>query len=154
MAYEGELLDRCPRKMFDFSRTYAVVVTGDDFIPHLDFTRNKMGHMLLNTGGPGGYYFQTAGLYTLPRVMNESQFQRYMREHKKEIVTVIRVYIPHPEKSQRRLEQLLAAKWFWKVVVDNCESFVEEIVLAGGGPRLHQGRFYLPMMSANQCTPW
>jgi hypothetical protein len=154
MAYEGELLRYCPGRMFDFKRAYAVIVSGDDFIPHVDLTRNRKGHMLLNTGGPGGYYFQTAGGYTAPRMMSEAQFQRYLQEHGKFIITVIRIYIPRPEKSQMRLEQLLAGKWLWGGIIHNCESLVEEIVTAGGGPRLHTGWLSLPTDSTNQCTAW
>jgi hypothetical protein len=154
MPYEGEILRECPGRMFDFSRAYAVVVSGDDLIPYV--FRNKWGHTLLNTGGPGGYYFQTGGPwpYDFPRMMNEAQFHRYLEEHAKIIVTVFRVNIPYPEKSQLRLEQLLAGKRWWLGVVHNCESLVEEIVVAGGGPRLHQGYLSLPMNSTSQCAPW
>jgi|SRR5215472_4570497 len=154
MPYEGELLRECPGRIFDFSRSYAVVVSGDDLLPHV--LHNKWGHMLLNTGGPGGYYFQTGGPspYDFPRVMNEAQFRRYLEEHSKIIVTVIRVHIPNPEKSQLRLEQLVAKKRLWLGVVHNCESLVEDVVMAGGGPRLHTGVLSLPMNSTNQCARW
>jgi hypothetical protein len=141
--------------MFDFTRTYAVIVTGDDFIPHVDLTRNKSGHLLLNTGGPGGYYFMTAGLlFAFPTIMNETQFQRYLQEHGKIIISASRIYIPRPDKSQRKLEQLLAAKRWWLGPVHNCEGLVEEIVMAGGGPRLHTGWWSFPIDSTNQCMPW
>jgi len=154
MAYEGELLQQCTGRVYDFTRTYAVLVTGDQLIPHLAITQNRWGHMVLNTGGPGGYYFQTAGFYTFPRVMNEIQFQRYLEEHGKYIIAVTRIPVPHPEKAQFRLEQLLAGRWFWRVIRHNCESLVEEIVMAGGGPRLHIGAYSLPIESTNQCTSW
>jgi hypothetical protein len=146
MAYEGELLRYCPAQMFKFSRTYAVVVTGARMNPY--------GHMLLNTGGPGGMYFQIAEVHGYPRFMNEEQFQRYLKENNKTIVTVTRLHIPHPEKAQMKVEQLLSEKWNWGAVVHNCESLVEEIVMAGGGPKLHRGLFSLPMKSANECSPW
>lgn len=146
MAYEGELLTFCPQRMFRFGKTYAVVVSGAKLNPY--------GHMLLNTGGPGGTYFQVSGLYGQPRFMEEAQFQRYLRENSKIIVTVLPINIPNPEKAQLKLEELLSRKWAWGGVVHNCESLVEEIVIAGGGPKLHRGMFALPMNSANQCRPW
>lgn len=54
MAYEGEHLKVCPMDMYDFSRTYAVLVSGARLNPY--------GHMLLNTGGPGGQYFHVSDL--------------------------------------------------------------------------------------------
>jgi hypothetical protein len=146
MAYEGELMTACPAQMFEFGATYAVIVSGARFNPY--------GHMLLNTGGPGGVYFQVSEFYGDPRFMTEVQFQRYLRENNKFIVTVMRIHIPDPGKAQMELEMMLSRKWLWLGVVHNCESLVEKIVMAGGGPKLHQGLFPLPMNSANQCTPW
>ncbi len=146
MAYEGELLTYCPAQMFNFGRTYAVVVSGAKLNPY--------GHMLLNTGGPGGKYFQVSDVYGDPRFMDEAQFQRYLKENKKTIVTVFPVQIPHPQQAQAKLEELLSRKWVWGMVVHNCESLVEEIVMAGGGPKLHHGLFSLPMQSTNKCSPW
>ncbi len=143
-----------PVRAFNFRKAYAVIVSGDELIPHLGFTRNSHGHMLLNVGGPGGHYFQTAGVYTVPTVMNETQFQRYLQDHKKFIISVTRINIPNPEKSQRKMEEVLSGKWFWGGIVHNCESLVEEIVTAGGGPKLHTGRLSLPTNSTNECTSW
>jgi hypothetical protein len=60
-----------PEQMFDFGRTYVVVVSGAEF--------NSYGHMLLNTGGPGGTYLQVADIYGYPRFMNEARFQFYLK---------------------------------------------------------------------------
>jgi hypothetical protein len=54
MAYEGEVLYFCPPPhMFDFTRTSAVVVSGD--VP------NKWGHMLLNHRRGGRNVFPDRG---------------------------------------------------------------------------------------------
>jgi hypothetical protein len=87
MAYEGELLNFCPATMFDFSSAYAVIVSGMKI--------NPWGHMLLNTGGKGGQYFQVSDVYGDPRTM-----------------------------------------------------------MAGGGPKLRQGTFPLPLNAANSCQDW
>jgi hypothetical protein len=146
MAYEGELMMSCPAQMFKFGRTYAVIVSGAKLNPY--------GHMLLNTGGPGGTYFQVSGAHDEPRIMNEQQFQRYLKENNKTIVTVSPIEIPEPEKAQLKLEELLSRKWRWLGVVHNCETMVEEIVMAGGAPKIHRGILSLPVNSANQCSPW
>lgn len=95
MAYEGEALSFCPAGMFDFGHAYAVIVSGARFNPY--------GHMLLNTGGKGGNYFQVSDVVGVPRMMNEAQFQRYLSENNKTIITVVSVSIPYPEKSQAKL---------------------------------------------------
>ena len=136
MAYEGDELNFCPPTMFDFRRASAVIVSGDGI--------NKWGHMLLNTGGVGGNYFQIAGVRVRPRYMNEDGYQRYLRDTGKTEKWRIRVFIPRPEASQLRLEQLLNESWSWGVVVHNCETMVEQIIMAGGGQRIHQGAISLP----------
>jgi hypothetical protein len=105
MAYEGELLTVCPASICDFRSAYAVVVSGSKFNPY--------GHMLLNTGGKGGDYFQVSEVYGNPRVMDEEQFQRYLTENDKTIVTAMRVTILHPDKAQIKLEEILSKKWVW-----------------------------------------
>jgi hypothetical protein len=136
MAYEGEELNFCPSFMFDFSKASAVIVSGDG--------PNKWGHMLLNTGGVGGMYFQIAGVNVRPRYMDEDGYQRYLSETSKRELKRIGVFIPHPEASQLKLEQLLDKRWKWGVVFHNCETLVEDIIVAGGGPKIHQGILSLP----------
>jgi len=140
MAYEGDELNFCPANMFDFRRASAVIVTGDGI--------NIYGHMLLNTGGVGGNYFQVAGVVTRPRYMDEDGYQRYLRETNKKELNRIPVPIPRPEASQLELEKLLNENWLWLAVTHNCESMVEEIIMAGGGPQIHRGLFSLPTLSA------
>lgn len=133
-------------RVLNWSKAYAVIVSGARMNPY--------AHMLLNTGGPGGTYFQVAEVYGRPRFMNEGEFQQYLQENNKTIITVVRLNIPQPEKAQAKLEELLSSKWLWGVVVHNCESMVEEIVMAGGGPKLHKGLFELPIKATNECSPW
>ena len=151
MAYEGEVFwER--GKIFQFAKAYIVIVSGCDIVPGR--WHNRWGHMLLNTGGPGGDYFQVVGFYDRPRIMNESQFQRYLKESKKYVVTVYRINIPQPDKSQSKLEEILLHNRLWLGYWHNCETMVEEVVIAGGGPRLAKGWTSLPVNSTNQCAPW
>ena len=94
MAYEGEELNFCPPLMFDFSKTFAILVSGDG--------PNKWGHLLLNTGGVGGNYFQIAGLATRPRYMDEAGYRRYLSETGKTELKRISVFITRPEDAQFR----------------------------------------------------
>src|SRR5436305_11537163 len=99
MGYEGEELNFCPPTMFDFRRAAAVIVSGDG--------PNKRGHMLLNTGGVSGNYFQIAGIRVRPRYMNEEGYQRYLKESGNTELRRLPVFIPNPEASQLKLEQIL-----------------------------------------------
>ena len=146
MSYEGELLTQSPASMYDFSRTYAVLVSGARFNPY--------GHMLLNTGGSGGRYFHVSDLRGQPRTMTEMQFQRYLASNNKTIISVIRVHIPRPADAQIKLEEILSDNWTWGGIVNNCETMVEEIVMAGGGRKLRSGVLPLPMEATDKCEGW
>ncbi len=111
---------------------------------------NPFGHMLLNTGGERGFYFQVAGRRACPRYMNCGGYQRYLLETGKKELNRFRVFIPNPEAAQLKIEELLAKPFGWWVVEHNCETFVEEIVTAGGGQPIHRGLFYLPIHSRQQ----
>ena len=108
---------------FDFSKTYAVVVSGV----------TPCGHMLLNTGGLGGWYFHVAGVYKRPKVMGERGYRRYLLENQKiELSPRTFIPIPYPEKSNKKLEEIMQKKWLWGILPHNCVVLVEEIIQAGG----------------------
>jgi hypothetical protein len=144
MAYEGDVLESCPPGMFDFTKAFAVIVTGTP--------PNEAGHMLLNTGGIGGMYFHVVGLNGRPRYMNEAGYRRYMKEDGKRERLRIACSIPHPEASQRKLEEIAKEKWLWLGLVNNCETMVEEIIVAGGGERLNYGPFQQPRYAGRKPT--
>jgi hypothetical protein len=124
MAYNGDLLHFCPAKAYDFSNTYAVVVSGDTF--------NPCDHLILNLGGRVGMYFHVAGVITKPRLMSQAGYERYMEEHKKTELKRFQVQIANKDKAMKKLEELMSKTWLWGVLPHNCASFVEEIVQAGG----------------------
>jgi len=142
MAYEGDVLLFCPAKPFAVAQAYAVIVTGD----------TSWGHMLLNTGGVGGTYFQVAGVHSCPRYMNETGYQRYLRETGKRELRRFPLHLSNARAAHLKLEELLSKPWSWWVVRHNCETFVEEIVIAGGGRPIHTGWFYKPV-DGRQQTP-
>jgi hypothetical protein len=122
--YVGELMVLCLVQPFDFQNAYAVAVSGASW--------NPCGHMLLNTGGRGGWYFHVAQRKGQPRFMREAGYHRYLAEHGKRELRRTHVPIPNPDGAHSKLEQLLATQWRWFVLPNNCASFVEDVVRAGG----------------------
>jgi hypothetical protein len=142
MAYEGEELFNCPPNPFFSGQAYAVVVSGD--------WPNTWGHMLLHSTAPTGNYFQVAGRRVCPRYMNPEGYKRYLRETGKSELRRFPVHMTDRAAAHRKLEELLSKPWGWWVVVNNCETFVEEIVVAGGGRPIHRGMFYKPVISRQE----
>lgn len=122
MAYDGDHITFCSN--FDFTRAHAVVVSGARW--------NPCGHMVLNTGGLGGWYFHVAEVRGRPKFMQESGYRRYLKENGKKEISRTFVKIPNPDGSNQRLEELLARQWTWFVLPNNCARFVEEVLQAGG----------------------
>lgn len=124
--YQGDELNACMRRPFDFRVTTAIVVSGD--------TGNFCGHMLLKVGpGAEGYYFHTAGgIHARPKMMTELGYRRYLRETRKRELYRRAVEIKNPEKAQEKIDELMAKPWLWLMLPNNCANFVEEIVQAGG----------------------
>lgn len=120
--YEGDVMVNCFIRPSDFKHTCAVIVTGTGI--------NVCGHALLHTGG--GWYFHVAGSNDLPKYMNESGYRRYLKENDKTEIRRWIVPIPNPLGAHQKLEELLQKQWLWLAVRDNCISFVEEVVQAGG----------------------
>ncbi|MBX7228367.1 MAG: hypothetical protein K1X48_02020 [Burkholderiaceae bacterium] len=127
MAYEGEILEQCGVIDIDFSETTVIAVSGDK--------PNVFGHLLIYAGkSRGGYYFHVAGgVHSYPHYMTEAGYRRYLRETKKKELRRLPVMLTNPQDALLYLENLLANKWLWLVVPNNCVAFVEEIIKAGGG---------------------
>lgn len=123
-GYLGDRMYSCPAIPFNFSATYAVVVSGDG--------PNFCGHLLLNVGGRTGTYLHVAGIHDFPRQMDENGYQRYLKDAGKTELRRSLVSISNAQAAMLKLEQLLNAKWTWGLLPHNCASFVEEIVRAGG----------------------
>jgi hypothetical protein len=120
--YVGETLLAC--EAYDFTTTFAVVVSGDG--------PNVCGHLLLNTGGIGGSYFHIAERKGYPRRMSEDGYRRYLAENGKKELKRFKVAVANPDGANTMLNQLTANIWSWWVLPHNCASFVEEVVEAGG----------------------
>ena len=134
MPYDGDLLNYCPPGL-DFTLTQAVVVSGASW--------NPCGHMVLcvGTSSANSWYLHVAGqgikelggVYAYPKFMREAGYNRYLAENGKREIRRLDAKIKHPTGAYQRLVFLMAAKWWWKVLPDNCATFVKEVVSAGGG---------------------
>lgn len=124
MAYDGEHLNVCMAQAFDFSNTSAVTVSGDKW--------NPCGHMLLNVGGPAGFYFHVADLRSQPKYMTYHGFERYLKETRKAVLRRMMIHIRSPKAAHARLDERLSKPWLWAVLPNNCVAFVEDVVKAGG----------------------
>jgi hypothetical protein len=108
--------------------TYVVTVSGN----------TPCGHMLLNIGGHGGTYTHVLGgdrfpwINGYPYFMNQKGYERYLRENKRMELKRVQVNVPNPAKAKRKLNKLKYQQWFWKGLTDNCVSYVETILQAGG----------------------
>lgn len=122
--YNGDVLNYSPARSYDFSRSYAVVVSGDTF--------NPCGHMLLNAGGRGGWYFHIAERKGYPRYMGQTGYERYLRENGKTEISRTFVPLRYPQRSMAKLVDLLSMQWSWWLLPNNCASFVEDVLQAGG----------------------
>lgn len=129
MGYQGDELKKVPEGL-SFSTIYAVIVSGDP--------PNPCGHALLyvpfqkDLAISGGYYFQIAGVYKYPHIMDENGFNRYVAENDKKVLHFYSVRLKDPVGAKKRLEELVGEKWFWAVLPNNCAAFVEDIADAGG----------------------
>lgn len=120
MAYLGERMYSC-HKLYTWTQAHIVVVSGSG--------PNVCGHTLLNAGQ---LYFHIDGLYQYPWYFDDSGYRRYLKENEKTEIFRRHVKIPEPVKAQRKLEELSVAKWPWGGTVNNCVTFVEDILAAGG----------------------
>jgi hypothetical protein len=122
MAYQGDHIAFCG--FYDFTKAYAVTVSGAEW--------NPCGHMLLNTGGIGGWYFHVAEVRGRPRFMHQNGYLHYLRDNKKKELSRRHVVVPKPELAYAKLEELLRKQWTWFVLPNNCASFLEDVLQAGG----------------------
>jgi len=134
-----------PTNLLFAADPYAVVVRGDGI--------NSWGHMLLHAPGASpGTYFQVAGVRACPRYLTDDGFRRYRKETDKNELRRFPVRVPDKRAAHCKLEEVLSKPWMWSAVVHNCVSFVEDIVIAGGGRPIHDGLFFNPSRST-QHTP-
>jgi hypothetical protein len=126
MAYAGEVLNQCGLISVDLSSVTLVAVSGDG--------PNVCGHLLLQAGnGAGGIYFHVAEFHGPPRYMTADGYQRYLREAGKMELRRVALSLPNPQGAMMFLEKIMSEDWLWLALPNNCVTFVEEVIKAGGG---------------------
>jgi hypothetical protein len=126
MAYDGEIMDACGTFEIDCSRVAVVAVSGSG--------PNVCGHLLLATNSGGNnVYFHVAVVRGNPKYMTENGYQRYLKENGKSEIRRRHLSLPNPSAATVYLEDLMANTWTWGALPNNCVSFVEEVIHAGGG---------------------
>lgn len=78
------------------------------------------------------WYFHVAGRKDLPKFVSESGYPRYLHENSKLEIRRWIVKVPNPEGAYQELLEVAIKKWPWYVVHNNCASFVEVVLEAGG----------------------
>jgi hypothetical protein len=122
--YVGEIFNGCASREYKFVNTQIVVVSGAAW--------NPCGHTLLNVNGIAGIYAHISELRGRPRFMYGKGYFRYLIENEKKELNRTPVLLPKPREATRKLEELLNRPWTWWVIHNNCASFIEEILEAGG----------------------
>ena len=74
-----------------------------------------------------------AGLNDYPRYMSETDYRQYLDEGGKNELNRVSIEIPDPTSALLHLEGTMTrSKWSWWLLPNNCVSFVEEVLKAGG----------------------
>lgn len=121
MSYIGMYLNHCNVFPYGWDYTRLVVVSGDG--------PNICGHALINVAS---FYFHIAGAFNRPCYMTESGYRQYLEAGGKTELFRRVIHLPNPEGAQRKLEALSVEPWLWLGIPNNCVSYVEEILQAGG----------------------
>jgi hypothetical protein len=122
--YEGASMFISPLELSDWRHVCAVIVSGHKL--------NKCGHTLLHVGESWSWYVHIAGPYNLPKFIPESNYMRYLKENNKREIRRWDIKLPNPKGARDKLHELIDKPWFWGGIVNNCTSFVEDVVRAGG----------------------
>ncbi len=125
--WTGEELNGRRLGKLDWSQAAFVVLSGAK--------PNVCGHAMLFVGGGFGHYFHVPGIpriYDKPRYVPGTAFGRYLTGSGKRELGRRRIAIPCPDAAERKLLQLMDAKWPYLLLPSNCVSFVQEVARAGG----------------------
>jgi hypothetical protein len=57
---------------------------------------------------------------------------RYLKETGKHEIRRWIIKLPTPRGAHQKLHDLMTEQWLWLVLPNNCASFVEEVLQAGG----------------------
>jgi hypothetical protein len=96
---------------------------------------NLAGHMLMELpAAPGGTrsIFHIGAVRDFPYWMKSSDFGRYLKENDKKELGRKHITLPKPRDAEAYLTKAIRTKWTWGGIINNCVSFCEEYIAAGG----------------------
>jgi len=74
------------------------------------------------------------GVYGYPKFMRgDRNYYRYLNDNDKQEIRRLDARLTNPAGAYQKLMKLMADKWFWGVLWNNCAVFAKEIIIAGGG---------------------
>lgn len=149
MSFLGYPNKRPQLESLDFSQVSVVFVDNvGDF--------NPCGHVLLYVGGGFGHYFHKPGLSVgfdgkldlkgegplkqSVHYFDGTEFSKYLSTDGKKETYRIKINLSNPDKAKAELENYLSSPTWYLLLPQNCVTFVENILIAGG----HSGNL-------NQC---
>lgn len=127
MAFEGAPIKTLSGLQLTHTSCELLIVSGSG--------PNLAGHMLMELPArPGGTQsvFHIGGVLDYPYWMAASDFHRYLKDNGKREIGRKSISLIKPMDAERYLDKAIAKKWPWGMVVNNCVSFCEEYIQAGG----------------------
>ena len=127
MAFEGAPIKSLSGLQLTHASCELLIVSGSG--------PNLAGHMLMELpASPGGTksIFHIAGLRDYPFWMASADFGKYLKENKKKELGRKHINLPKPGAAETYLAKAIKTKWTWGGIVNNCVSFCEEYIEAGG----------------------
>lgn len=127
MAYTGTPIDNLDPLKLRHSSCQLIIVSGDG--------PNVCGHMLVQMPAePGGTdsVFHIAGGHDYPHWMPAASYPLYVKENGKTELGRKPIMLPRPRDAAIYLAKAIKEKWLWGGAVNNCVSFCEEYIAAGG----------------------
>ncbi len=91
---------------------------------------NPYGHVLLGLGDKG--YIHINALYDRPQYIPVEAFNDYLNEQGRVVLGVQQVYVPDMKKAREKLSELCHQSWLWRLYWNNCVSFADTVLHAGG----------------------
>lgn len=127
MAFDGAPISSLASLRLTHTSCELLIVSGSG--------PNIAGHMLMELPAePGGTksIFHIGAVYDYPYWMASADFGRYLRENKKKELGRKHISLPKPADARTWLTAAIGKKWPWGGIVNNCVSFCEEYIAAGG----------------------
>jgi hypothetical protein len=129
-SFDGDQVFGCETSILALTPIQAIIVSGAPW--------NPCGHALLGFGGTSldaQYYHVSVGFPPVgpPKRLSQTAYTRYLEHYGKHEIRRETVHVPDPGAAYRCLFLLCSRPWLWLVFPNNCVTFVETVIQAGGG---------------------